>query len=123
MFEPDSVRVQPIRVDQEYQGQRVALNAYLGKARIPQQIDIGFGDIVTPSPQEVAYPTLLPFPAPRVRVYSKETVVAEKFHAVRGKRNEITPRESASRDALSLGGRRRGASPDQLMAPTQPRPA
>ncbi|MCX6031834.1 MAG: nucleotidyl transferase AbiEii/AbiGii toxin family protein [Chloroflexi bacterium] len=81
-FDLDSVRAQPIRLDQEYQGQRIELNAFLGKARIPLQIDIGFGDIVTPPAEEAVYPTLLSFPAPRVRVYPKETVVAEKLHAM-----------------------------------------
>jgi len=81
-FDLDSLRAHPIRLDQEYQGQRVELNAYLGKARVPLQIDIGFGDIVTPPAEEAIYPTLLAFPAPRVRVYPKEAVVAEKLHAM-----------------------------------------
>ena len=81
-FDLDSLRTHPIRLDQEYQGQRVELNAYLGKARIPLQIDIGFGDIVSPPAEKAIYPTLLPFPAPRVRVYPKEAVVAEKLHAM-----------------------------------------
>jgi len=82
IFDLDSVRAQPIRIDQEYQGQRVELNAFLGKARIPLQIDIGFGDIVTPPAEDAEYPTLLSFPAPRLRVYPKEAVVAEKLHAM-----------------------------------------
>ncbi len=81
-FDLDSLRAHPIRLDQEYQGQRVELNAYLGRARIPLQIDIGFGDIVSPPAEEAVYPTLLSFPAPRVRVYPKEAVVAEKLHAM-----------------------------------------
>jgi predicted nucleotidyltransferase component of viral defense system len=81
-FDLDSLRAHPIRLDQEYQGQRVELNAFLGRARIPLQIDIGFGDIVSPPAEEAVYPTLLSFPAPRVRVYPKEAVVAEKLHAM-----------------------------------------
>lgn len=81
-FDLDSLQAHPIRLDQEYQGQRVELNAYLGRARIPLQIDIGFGDIVSPPAEEAIYPTLLSFPAPRVRVYPKEAVVAEKLHAM-----------------------------------------
>jgi predicted nucleotidyltransferase component of viral defense system len=81
-FDLDSVRAQPIRIDQEYQGQRVELTAFLGKARVPLQIDIGFGDIVTPPAEDAEYPTLLSFPAPRLRVYPKEAVVAEKLHAM-----------------------------------------
>lgn len=58
------------------------LNAYLGRARIPLQIDIGFGDIISLPAEEAVYPTLLAFPAPRVRVYPKEAVIAEKLHAM-----------------------------------------
>jgi predicted nucleotidyltransferase component of viral defense system len=81
-FDPHSVRVTEIRATEEYQGQRIRLVAMLGKARIPLQVDIGFGDAVTPPAEEVDYPTLLEFPAPRLRVYPKETVVAEKLQAM-----------------------------------------
>lgn len=82
-FLPDTVRAAPIREEQEYGGIRVHLLAMLGKARIPLQVDVGFGDVVTPAPAEVVYPTLLPdLPAPHVRVYPRETVVAEKFEAI-----------------------------------------
>jgi Nucleotidyl transferase AbiEii toxin, Type IV TA system len=50
--------------------------------RIPMQIDVGFGDAVTPPPQEIAFPTVLDFPAPSLRTYRPETVIAEKFHAM-----------------------------------------
>ena len=56
--------------------------AYLERAKIPIQIDIGFGDIVTPAPSEASYPTLLEFPGPRLLAYPKETVVAEKLEAL-----------------------------------------
>lgn len=82
-FQPETVRAAPIREEQEYGGIRVHLLALLGKARIPLQVDVGFGDVVTPAPQEVAFPTLLSdLPAPDVRVYPRETVVAEKFEAI-----------------------------------------
>lgn len=54
----------------------------LGRARIPVQIDVGFGDAVTPEAEEVELNTILDFPAPRVRIYPKETVVAENFEAM-----------------------------------------
>ena len=82
IFNPDSIRVEEIREGQEYGGQRVQVVAMLGTARIPVQIDIGFGDTVTPIANEVAYPTLLDFPAPLLRVYPQETFVAEKLHAM-----------------------------------------
>ena len=80
-FHPDSVRVTEIRGGQEYGGQRVQMLATLDNARIDLRVDIGFGDAVTPGVEEVEYPTLLGSPAPRLRAYPKETVVAEKLHA------------------------------------------
>jgi predicted nucleotidyltransferase component of viral defense system len=78
----ETVRGEMIRVEEEYAGVRIKLMAMLGKARIPLQIDIGFGDAVTPAPQEIAFPTILDFPAPFLRAYRPETVIAEKFHAM-----------------------------------------
>lgn len=82
VFRPETVRGTLIREDQEYEGVRLTLNAYLGTARIPLQIDVGFGDAVTPAPVRERFPTLLDFPAPHPRVYPRETVIAEKFHAM-----------------------------------------
>lgn len=82
-FLSETVHADAIRADQKYGGVRVRLLAMLGKARIPLQIDIGFGDVVTPAPVEAAFPILLPeLSAPQVRVYPRETVVAEKFEAM-----------------------------------------
>ena len=81
-FAPDSVQVEAIREDQEYQGQRVKLKGLLGQAQVNLQIDVGFGDVITPEAQEIEYPTLLDLPPPRIRAYPKETVVAEKLQAM-----------------------------------------
>jgi predicted nucleotidyltransferase component of viral defense system len=81
-YKPDSIRTEEIRETQEYDGVRVKLIALISGARVPLQIDVGFGDSVVPPATEIAYPTLLDFPAPRIRVYSRETVIAEKFHAM-----------------------------------------
>jgi hypothetical protein len=80
----DTLRGQRIREDEEYEGVRVTVEARLGNARIPIQIDIGFGDVITPGADTVAYPTLLNFPAPVRAAYPRETVVAEKFQALVG---------------------------------------
>jgi Nucleotidyl transferase AbiEii toxin, Type IV TA system len=61
---------------------RLTLEGHLENARIPIQIDIGFGDVVTPAASEVSYPVLLEFPAPVLAAYSRESVVAEKFQAM-----------------------------------------
>ena len=78
----DEVRVKLIREGQTYGGVRVNLLARLGNAQIRTQVDIGFGDAVTPGVEEAEYPTLLDFPPPRLRMYPRETVVAEKFEAL-----------------------------------------
>jgi Nucleotidyl transferase AbiEii toxin, Type IV TA system len=83
VFDPDSVKADAIREDNTYGGTRITLVARIGSARCALQIDVGFGDAVTPGPQTVAYPTLLgDFPAPTLRVYPVYTVIAEKYHAM-----------------------------------------
>jgi hypothetical protein len=81
-FDSDSVKTEAARAEDEYSGVRVTLIATLANARLPIQVDIGFGDAVTPAPQEVIYPSLLDFPEPRLRAYPPETVVAEKLEAL-----------------------------------------
>ena len=83
MFDPDSVKGSLIRKEAGYGGVRIDLQATLDGARMALQVDIGFGDAVTPAPQVISYPVLLSdLPAPQLRAYPKYTVVAEKFHAV-----------------------------------------
>jgi predicted nucleotidyltransferase component of viral defense system len=82
VFLADSVKAMPIRKDDIYGGVRVSLLATLENAQIPVQIDIGFGDSITPPPENVAFPVLLDFPAPQMRAYPKETMIAEKLHAL-----------------------------------------
>jgi hypothetical protein len=82
VFDAASVTAQPIRTIQDYGGVRVTMVANLGKAKIPLQIDIGFGDAITPAPRDATLPTLLPLDPPKVRAYPLETVIAEKFDAV-----------------------------------------
>lgn len=83
VFDPDSVKADAIREDNTYGGTRITLVARIGSARCALQIDVGFGDAVTPGPQTVAYLTLLgDFPAPTLRVYPVYTVIAEKYQAM-----------------------------------------
>jgi Nucleotidyl transferase AbiEii toxin, Type IV TA system len=83
VFDADSVKADAIREDNTYGGTRITLVARIGSARCALQIDVGFGDAVTPGPQTVAYPTLLgDFPAPMLRVYPVYTVIAEKYQAM-----------------------------------------
>jgi predicted nucleotidyltransferase component of viral defense system len=81
-FNRASIEVSRIKEDADYEGVRVRFHATLAKARIPMQIDIGFGDVIVPGPTEVEYPTLLDFPAPVLQAYPRETVIAEKLEAL-----------------------------------------
>ncbi len=82
-FDDTAMTIEEIRLDQEYDGQRIKLTARLAQARIPLQIDVGFGDVVTPEAQMLDYmPLLDTLPAPRIRAYPRETVLAEKLQAI-----------------------------------------
>ncbi len=81
-FNVAALEAAPIREEVEYGGVRVRTTATIAGARIPIQVDIGFGDAITPAPVEIDYPTLLDAPAPHLRAYPVETVVAEKFEAM-----------------------------------------
>ena len=81
-FIAESVQVEPMRDEEGYPGARVRLEARLAGARLSIQVDIGFGDAVTPKVEEIEYPSLLALPAPRIRAYPRETVVAEKYEAI-----------------------------------------
>lgn len=81
-FAAETVSAETIKEAEKHPGLRLKLLAHLASARIPIQIDLGFGDIITPGVLEITYPTLLNFAAPVVGAYPRETVVAEKYHAM-----------------------------------------
>ena len=82
-FDAASVTADSIREPDEYRGVRIRLTATLDTARIRLQIDIAVGDVVTPPARVATLPSILhDLPAPRVRVYPPETIVAEKLHAM-----------------------------------------
>jgi hypothetical protein len=74
LFDPTSVVAARIKEDANYEGVRVQLRAKLGTAALALQIDIGFGDAITPAPLAANFPGLLDSPTPRLRVYPRETV-------------------------------------------------
>lgn len=78
----DSVKGKKIREEEIYQGVRLTFLAMLERARIPVQVDVGFGDAVTPKAEKETLPTILDLPAPQIKIYPKETVIAEKFEAM-----------------------------------------
>lgn len=83
VFDATSVSVEEIRKSAGYAGARVLVSAELARARCKTQIDIGFGDAITPGPVAATYPVLIAdFPPPQLRTYPVYTVVAEKLHAI-----------------------------------------
>lgn len=81
-FDSASVRAERIVPSADHPGVRITFAGVLGGARIDMQIDVGFGDTVTPAPQELDFPALLPMTGTRLRAYPPETVVAEKFQVM-----------------------------------------
>jgi predicted nucleotidyltransferase component of viral defense system len=82
LFDPATVAGERIKEDADYRGVRVRFNGLLGKARLHLQIDVGFADVVSPAPVKKVYPVILPMPAPMLRSYPPESVVAEKLQAM-----------------------------------------
>jgi predicted nucleotidyltransferase component of viral defense system len=82
IFDKDSVKVDRIREETEYGGLRIKATAKVDTAQVRIVIDIAFGDSVEPGLQEMDLPVLLDFPAPHLRAYARETVIAEKFQAM-----------------------------------------
>ena len=81
-FDPKTVTAEHIKENADYEGVRVNFIGRLENARIPMQMDIAFGDTVTPAPAEMAFPVILENPPPVLLTYPRETVVAEKFEAM-----------------------------------------
>jgi hypothetical protein len=83
VFDPGSIKVEPVREADKYQGATLLMNATLAGARIRVLVDIGFGDHVYPAPTRRTFPNLLAdMPAASILMYPPETVVAEKFQAM-----------------------------------------
>lgn len=81
-FSSATIRVAPIREQQEYGGMRVTLTAMLGNIKIPLQVDVGTGDAVVPAAELLEYPGLLDLPPATLRAYRPETSIAEKCEAM-----------------------------------------
>jgi hypothetical protein len=116
VYDPDSVRAESARDDEDYQGVRIALTASMANARLPIQIDIGFGDAVTPAATEVTYPSLLDFPPAVVKAYPPETVVAEKLEALGGGVGDknIAVMDAACGERLAFHPHRIASGPAQI---------
>lgn len=81
-FDSQTVKGMKIKEDADYEGVRVKFTGFLDRARIPMQIDVGFGDIVYPKTKVIDYPVILDFPKPHLNGYPQESVISEKFEAM-----------------------------------------
>ena len=81
-FDADALRADQIREEIAYGGLRLRTTASIGGARITVTIDVAFGDVLEPSAEVIDYPSMLNLPAPRLKAYVRETVIAEKFQAM-----------------------------------------
>jgi hypothetical protein len=81
-FDPESVRGERITEGAGYTGVRVRFVGYLGKARIPMQIDVGFGDTLVPGPTPVQLPSVLDLAPATLQGYTRESAIAEKLQAM-----------------------------------------
>ena len=80
-FDAASIRAEEIRENDDYGGIRATFTGMLDKAVIPLQVDVGFGDAITPAAEDRTYPVLVGMAAPKLRMYPVETVIAEKLEA------------------------------------------
>lgn len=81
-FDVNSVAGERIKKFDDYEGVKVMILAFLDSAKIRLQVDVGYGDRVFPNPEEVDYASLLGLKTPHLKMYPKETVIAEKFQAM-----------------------------------------
>ena len=101
-FFPESASLESVMEDADYEGIRVKIQGSLDKARKTLQIDIAFGDVLVAGPVEMEFPLLLDDqPAPRLKVYSNESAIAEKFQSL-VKLNILTSRMKDVYDILFL---------------------
>lgn len=82
VIDEESIAAASIREDDQYGGVRVTMMVRIGAVRVPVQFDVGIGDVITPSPKSCAFPVMLGHPAPRLKVYPRETMIAEKFQTI-----------------------------------------
>jgi Nucleotidyl transferase AbiEii toxin, Type IV TA system len=81
-FDPKSIRVDRIHEQTDYGGLRITAQAKVDTGTFKITVDVAFGDSVEPDLQEMDLPVLLDFPAPHLRAYAREAVIAEKFQAM-----------------------------------------
>lgn len=82
-FEEKSLRISDTQAENDQGGVRVTFTGYLGKMRIPIQVDVGFSDDLASETLSMDYPVLLAdIEKPRLKGYPPESIISEKFYAM-----------------------------------------
>lgn len=82
-FDVEHITSENITEQKDYHGIRLHIPVAMDTISQVLSMDIGFGDIITPSPVQLEYPLLIgTLPQASIMAYSVETVIAEKMHAV-----------------------------------------
>ncbi len=83
VFDVDTLKIVGTQIDGERNGIRITFIGYLGKIKIPMQIDVGFFDEIATTALDIEYPVLLPdMEKPRIKGYPLESIISEKLHAM-----------------------------------------
>lgn len=82
-FDAATLRLSRSQADENQGGIRITFVGYLGKTRMPIQVDVGFSDELASDALDMDYPVLLAgMEKPRLRGYPPESIISEKFHAI-----------------------------------------
>ncbi len=81
-FSTHPLKIREAQVESEYHGLSASFTAQLFSAKLPMRIDFGFSDAIFPKPSIVKYPVLLDFPQPKLKGYTPQTLIAEKFESI-----------------------------------------
>ena len=99
VYDVEHITSKNITEFKDYHGVRLSIPVSMDTVQQVLTMDIGFGDVVTPSPVDLDYPALLEYlPNANILAYSLETVVAEKMHAV----IDLADRSSRLKDYYDL---------------------
>ncbi len=98
VFDESKVAGEQIIEDADYEGVRVHVKGSLGNTRIYLQLDIGFGDVITPKAEDIQYSSILGFPEPVLLGYNRESTIAEKLEAM----VKLGPRNGRMKDFYDI---------------------
>jgi predicted nucleotidyltransferase component of viral defense system len=83
LFDTNTLHLSQNQAEANLGGIRIRFVGYLGKAKIPIQVDVGFSDELATEALSMDYPVILAgMEKPRIRGYPPESIISEKFYAM-----------------------------------------